>query len=392
MSRELIDLNGDLKRLEDANFAVIIKGDFLLIDQIPFVSSDRLIKRGCLVSTLQMVDGRTVRPADHTAFFMGGVPCKSDGSPYAEIIHDTNPRHLAEGLDVEVMFSTQPKPDGYADYFHKMSHLVSLIVAQAAVLDRSVTAKCEWKATVERTEDVFAYTDTNATRAGIYALSQKYHGLKIGIVGTGGTGSYVLDLVAKCPVAQIHLFDGDQFKQHNAFRAPGAASSEEVVAGAQKVDYLQGEYAKMHRGIHAHPYKVDESNLHELGALDFVFLCVDDGKARHLVSQFCIEKSIPHIDVGIGVHVENGALLGISRVTSYSNGDGSYLQKYVDYSPAPDEENAYNQNIQIAELNALNAAFAVLRWKRFLGYYKDTRSEVNSLYTSSGNFITHREN
>jgi hypothetical protein len=34
----------------------------------------------------------------------------------------------------------------------------------------------------------------------------------------------VLDFTAKTHVKEIHLFDGDTFFQHNAFRAPGAAN------------------------------------------------------------------------------------------------------------------------------------------------------------------------
>ncbi|WP_318271316.1 ThiF family adenylyltransferase [Sphingobacterium cellulitidis] len=41
---------------------------------------------------------------------------------------------------------------------------------------------------------------------------------KIAIIGLGGTGAYILDMVAKTPVKEIHLFDGDSFDQHNAFR------------------------------------------------------------------------------------------------------------------------------------------------------------------------------
>jgi tRNA A37 threonylcarbamoyladenosine dehydratase len=34
-----------------------------------------------------------------------------------------------------------------------------------------------------------------------------------------GTGSYILDLLAKVPIREIHLCDGDDFARHNAFRA-----------------------------------------------------------------------------------------------------------------------------------------------------------------------------
>ena len=53
-------------------------------------------------------------------------------------------------------------------------------------------------------------------------------------MGLGGTGSYVLDLVAKTPVWEIHLFDGDAFLQHNAFRSPGAPSLDELEAQPPK--------------------------------------------------------------------------------------------------------------------------------------------------------------
>ena len=73
---------------------------------------------------------------------------------------------------------------------------------------------------------MFCYTDTASSRAEIGVVSAKLKGGAVGIVGLGGTGSYILDLVAKTPMAEIHLFDGDKLLQHNAFRAPGAPSIE----------------------------------------------------------------------------------------------------------------------------------------------------------------------
>src|SRR5688572_24496500 len=75
----------------------------------------------------------------------------------------------------------------------------------------------------------FNYPDTNSSRAGIETLNERFHGQKIAIIGLGGTGSYILDLVTKSPVGEIHLFDGDVFELHNAFRAPGAPGAEDFV-------------------------------------------------------------------------------------------------------------------------------------------------------------------
>ena len=71
----------------------------------------------------------------------------------------------------------------------------------------------------------FAYTDTATPRAGPDAYAARLEGLRVAIVSAGGTGSYILDLVAKTTVAEVHLCDGDQFLQHNAFRAPSAFRS-----------------------------------------------------------------------------------------------------------------------------------------------------------------------
>ena len=35
-------------------------------------------------------------------------------------------------------------------------------------------------------------------------------GWKVAVIGLGGTGSYLLDALAKCPVAEIHLYDDDK--------------------------------------------------------------------------------------------------------------------------------------------------------------------------------------
>jgi hypothetical protein len=40
----------------------------------------------------------------------------------------------------------------------------------------------------------------------------------------------------------------------------------------------------------------------------------------------------------------------------------------------------YDRNIQIAELNSLNAALAVIRFKKHFGFYADDAGEHNSTY------------
>jgi hypothetical protein len=53
----------------------------------------------------------------------------------------------------------------------------------------------------------------------------------------------------------------------------------------------------------------------------------------------------------------------------------------ISFSDGDSERNEYSTNIQIAELNALNAALAVIRWKKVFGIYQDSREEIYSGYS-----------
>ena len=48
-------------------------------------------------------------------------------------------------------------------------------------------------------------------------------------------------------------------------------------------------------------------------------------------------------------------------------------------------------NIQIAELNALNAMLAVIKWKKIRGFYCDLEREHHCMYTTDGNALDNAE-
>ena len=51
----------------------------------------------------------------------------------------------------------------------------------------------------------------------------------------------------------------------------------------------------------------------------------------------------------------------------------------------------YERNIQLAELNALNAALAVIKWKKIRGIYQDLVQEGDCGYVLDGNRIVNRD-
>ncbi len=237
----------------------------------------------------------------------------------------------------------------------------------------------------------FRIPDTASARYGLGAANRKLAVGRIAIIGLGGTGAYVLDLVAKTPVREIHLYDGDQFLNHNVFRAPGAPEPGATKEFPTKVAYFGAIYSRLHEGVRPHPVKVTADNIEELRGFDFVFICVDKGSARRTIAEGLHRLGVPFIDTGIGVGLENGQLDGCARVTFLPGGaDWTTAERYLPFGDDDGEDDVYDKGIQIAELNALNATLAVLRWKRSVGFYRDHRGEVNAVYMIEGNMLTSR--
>ena len=51
----------------------------------------------------------------------------------------------------------------------------------------------------------------------------------------------------------------------------------------------------------------------------------------------------------------------------------------------------YRSNIQIADMNALAGALAVMRWKRLLGFYLDLEGEYHSSFAVDGNHMLNED-
>lgn len=357
---------------------------------VPYVNSRQEVALGTLVAPLTLAGDVTAPPADHVVMFAGEYPCRSDGSPIESIRNSTEQITLDRGLTANHRFSAKPTAGPDKDFYEKMTRYIAILSGQAEAIDPAATARVN--RFVESTEEnsVFAYIDTASSNAGITAVSRKLECGKVGIVGLGGTGSYVLDLVSKTPVREIHLFDGDLFLQHNAFRSPGAASCDELKLIPLKVDYLATQYSRMHRGIRPHGYYLDRSNVEELRGMDFVFLCLDRGYAKKEIVEKLMEWGVPFIDVGMGVDLAEEALGGILTVTTATPRKNNHVTQRIPCSDA-DPNADYSRNIQIADLNALNAALAVVKWKKLCGFYRDLGTEHFSTYTIDSNVLTSEE-
>lgn len=386
MSQQLISRSSDLKKLRDEGYDVEIRSGYLLIKDVPYVNAKKEVKLGILVSELTLAGDVTTTPSTHVAMFAGEYPCDKDGCELEKIRHGGS-QQLAENLTVHHSFSSKPAGGrSYKDYYEKMTAYIAIFLSHANAIGPNAGAQTFPVITTEEDESIFKYIDTASSRAGINMATKKLELAKLAIVGLGGTGSYVLDLAAKTPAKEIHLFDGDVLLSHNAFRSPGAASVEELRAKPKKVTYLKDMYSKMRRGIVDHGYHVEASNVAELQEMDFVFLCIDAGDAKKLIVENMEKFGIPFIDVGIGVELVEDSLRGILRITTSTAERREHFRERVSLAD-PGDNADYDRNIQIADLNALNAALAVVKWKKLYGFYLDFENEHHSTYTIDVNML-----
>lgn len=280
--------------------------------------------------------------------------------------------------------SGKPKGAMPADYHQKISnYVVNVLGPYVRAIDSTATHKNYPARALNSDESVFRYHDSATSRAGLSAITKKLEAARVAIVGLGGTGSYILDLVAKTPVSEIHLFDDDVLYAHNAFRAPGAVSLDELVASPLKVNYFASKYDAIRRGVVPHPVRLSTDNLSEVDAMDFVFLSMDAGPDKRAIVEHLQSGDVPFIDSGMGVRRQGDSLLGTLRVTVGLEGHYEHLKRRISYTDV--DANEYDWNIQTADLNMFNAAMAVLKWKKLAGYYADSKVELNSTYSIARN-------
>jgi hypothetical protein len=375
-------------RLRNDGYTIEIKAAHLVVSDVPYVNSQREVLYGKIVAYLNLANDAVSVPRDHVVKFVGEYPCDRDGKEIGQIRNSSGIEPLGDGLIVNHTFSAKPQQAPYQTYYDLVLGYIKILGGPAEAIDPNASAQQYRPVLASEEEDVFVYEDTASSRAEIGAVTDKLRLSAVAIVGLGGTGSYILDLLAKVPIKEIHLFDGDRYLQHNAFRSPGAPALQDLEARPYKVDHWASVYSRMHRGVRAHPEFISEANIGLLRGMAFVFIACDRGPVKGQIVRVLQESQVPFIDVGMGVNLEDGSLGGLLRVTTITPGSWSHLGTTGRISTGGDEAGGeYARNIQIADLNALNAALAVVKFKKRFAFYRDVELEHNTTYTIDGNAL-----
>ena len=384
MSSSLIDRSSDLKALRKARYALELRGAYLIVKNLPYLknAAGRLATAD-MVTSIEFADDTATAPSEHTVWWTGKPPFRADGSSMERDLSCgawPEGRDIGEGLTAYMQWSRKPVTNGkkrpYVDYEEKVTTYIAEVAGEAeirhpGVLEAAKTGEGPTIALNSR----FKYIDTNTYRYGLKGIEQRIEDEIVAIVGVGGTGSYLMDILAKTNVKELHLFDRDILKQHNAFRMCGAPRIEELGGSCSKVEWYSRTYSAIREeGIHVHSEELTGDSRDTLAKFTTVFIAVDDLTVRRDLQAACNELGIYHVSVGIGVEVEgesNDQLGGNVKVET------AYRPKRPRPTELPPEEGpdqAYGI-VQTAELNMLGAALAVLEWKARVGIYRNDRSQ-----------------
>jgi len=382
-------------KLRQENYNLDVVNGLLIARDIPYVTTERAVARGVLAFPVEFLDGGLRASGDHTIYFLGSAPCDASGAPLDIVANPNVDFDIPDAGRAKLQLSRKKDfpsstSSGYASAQEKLEAYIAVICSPARIVDHHATPRTGNVPPRVVPSGPFRYPDSASARVGTGHMNAIYTDQRIGIIGLGGTGSYVLDFIVKTHVPEIHLFDGGAFRSHNAFRAPGAASRDDIERGMPKTEYLAEVYGVMREGIVAHPRAVTPDDADLLRGLSFVFLAVDDEDTERMLSRLLESLSIPYVDVGMGALLAqqegNPRIVTQIRTTYWRPGMKPPISDGQD--AAHEHEDAYASNIQIAELNALNATLAVIRWKKHIGYYQDFLDEAESIYSSNVQQLT----
>jgi len=214
--------------------------------------------------------------------------------------------------------------------------------------------------------------------------------MRIGVVGAGGTGSLVIELLARAGAGEIVVFDFDVAETSNLNRVLHLRE-EDVMAGRSKADRLHQVITES--GLPTRLTVVKGGNIthadvaRELAGCDFIVGCVDCDWPRLVMCEVAYQFLIPLIDIGTEIGLSDMqvqsvdtrvSLVGPGRPCLICSGvvsrDRVRLEGYSEIEQDRVLKMGYSADIRlkapaVMDLNMRAASMAMLVIRHFLQPY-----------------------
>lgn len=144
--------------------------------------------------------------------------------------------------------------------------------------------------------------------------------LSVAVVGCSGTGSVVVELLARLGVGRLVLIDPDHVEERNLNRILNSGK-EDAYLKRPKVEVLAKAIARMGLGqevVAMQSNLISVEAIHAVAECDVVFGCTDGAEGRHWLNRIATFYSLPYFDVGIRLDADgNGGIDCIAGAVHY---------------------------------------------------------------------------
>lgn len=136
-------------------------------------------------------------------------------------------------------------------------------------------------------------------------FNMKLQSLRVAVVGLGGTGSPIANLLARTGVGELILIDKDPLDETNMNRVSGFTAEDIDQNKAKTVEKFINSLG-LNIKVIAIPEHINESTnaIDALSSADVIFGCTDDVAGRDLLNQALYYYSQIYIDVGMSGNID----------------------------------------------------------------------------------------
>jgi len=225
--------------------------------------------------------------------------------------------------------------------------------------------------------------------------------LRVGVAGCSGTGSWVIEMLARLGIGHLVLVDPDRIERKNLNRIVNSRGQDAHDADF-KVDAIARAIVGMELGTVVDVFREDLTKrvvIQALATCDVIFGCLDSADGRDVLNRISTYYCVPYLDVGVrldadgkgGVHqvcaavhyvIPGGSSLFSRRVIATAQVSAQSLRRH---DPAQYEarlKESYIQGVQVdspavISINGFAASHAV---NELLARIHRFRSDDNSEY------------
>lgn len=288
------------------------------------------------------------------------------------------------------MFGRIAKPDGE---FEPLS-LITVVDDDLRYWHAETTSE-------KAVEPEFALRHIQAFGDGTYNTLRR---LSVAVVGCSGTGSPVIEQLARLGVGRLVIIDPDRIENKNLNRIVNAMKAD-ADGKKLKVEMLARAVRAMGTDVEVVPIADTLFNpevILTVAECDMVFGCMDSVEGRQLLNRLAVFYNLPYIDLGVSLDADGtGSVENASCSVHYLQPGRSSLMSRGMYTPQdlyeeslkrtnPDE---YNKQLEdkyirgvavdrpaVISLNMLAASIAV---NEFLARLHQFREEGNARFAST---------